>query len=105
MDDQCENEDDRVKSASGTTDETGSIPQAPRIPTFVFPPDKTKTKILTVLEKIRQCNVNQDIEILELVMCGKQSSGKSSVLEAITGLDFPKGDGGPCTRFVIESRA
>lgn len=35
-------------------------------------------------------------------MCGKQSAGKSSVLEAITGLEFPKGDGGPCTRFVIE---
>jgi hypothetical protein len=103
MDDQCNNEDDRVKSASGTTDdETGSIPQAPRIPTFMFPPGGTKTKILTVLEDIRQCNVNQDIDIPELVMCGKQSSGKSSVLEAITGLDFPKGDGGPCTRFVIE---
>lgn len=103
MDDQRSNKDDRVSSAAGTTNgETSSIPQVPRVPTFTFPPDETKTKILTVLEKIRQCNVNQDIDIPELVMCDKQSSGKSSVLEAITGLEFPKGDGGPCTRFVTE---
>ncbi|KAF4454053.1 dynamin family protein [Fusarium austroafricanum] len=74
------------------------------LPTFKFPPDETKAKILEILERIRQCNVSQDIDIPELVMCGKQSSGKSSVLEALTGLKFPKGDGGPCTRFVIEIR-
>ncbi len=70
-----------------------------RLPTFMFPPDKTKAKILEVLERIHQCNIYHDIDIPELVMCGKQSAGKSSVLEAITGLEFPKGDGGPCTRF------
>ncbi|RFU34194.1 hypothetical protein B7463_g2172, partial [Scytalidium lignicola] len=75
-----------------------------RLPTFTFPPDETKTKILGVFERIQQCHVNQDIIIPELVMCGKQSAGKSSVLEAITGVEFPKGDGGPCTRFVIEIR-
>ncbi|KAF4459067.1 Interferon-induced GTP-binding Mx [Fusarium albosuccineum] len=74
------------------------------LPTFKFPPDETKAKVLEILERIRQCNVSQDIDIPELVMSGKQSSGKSSVLEALTGLEFPKGDGGPCTRFVIEIR-
>ena len=82
---------------------TGSNASRPiRLPTFTFPPDETKTKILKVLERIHECHVNQDIIIPELVMCGKQSAGKSSVLEAITGLEFPKGDGEPCTRFVIE---
>ncbi|KAK8002448.1 hypothetical protein PG989_002167 [Apiospora arundinis] len=73
-----------------------------RHPTFTFPPDQTKTKILKVLEKIRQCDVHHDIDIPELVLCGKQSSGKSSVLEAITGLELPKADAVPCTRFAIE---
>ncbi|KAK3938270.1 interferon-induced GTP-binding Mx [Diplogelasinospora grovesii] len=75
-----------------------------RLPTFRFPPDKIKATILEVLDRIRQYNIHHDIDIPELVMCGKQSAGKSSVLEAITGLEFPKGDGGPCTRFVIEIR-
>jgi len=72
------------------------------LPAFKFPPDKTKATILEVLDRIHQFNVHHYIDIPELVMCGKQSAGKSSVLEAITGLEFPKGDGGPCTRFVTE---
>ena len=34
-------------------------------------------------------------------MCGDQSAGKSSVLEGITGLPFPRRDG-VCTRFATE---
>lgn len=36
-----------------------------------------------------------------MVVCGKQYSGKSSVLEAISRIRFPKGEV-TCTRFVIE---
>ncbi|KAF8863046.1 hypothetical protein BDZ45DRAFT_147486 [Acephala macrosclerotiorum] len=104
-------EEPRNKQGAGSTepasnfdDKASSIPQVPATPPFTFPLDETKRKILEILEKIRQCNISQDIDAPELVMCGKQSSGKSSVLEAITGLEFPKGDGGPCTRFVIEIR-
>jgi dynamin family protein len=101
--DKGESQNGGVEPPNGTTDnEQASQQQKPRFPTFRFPPDETKTKILKVLEKIRECNVNHEIDTPELVMCGKQSAGKSSVLEAITGLEFEKGDGGPCTRFVIE---
>ena len=101
--DEGESQNGGVEPSNGTTDnEQASQQQKPRFPTFRFPPDETKTKILKVLEKIRECNVNHEIDTPELVMCGKQSAGKSSVLEAITGLEFEKGDGGPCTRFVIE---
>lgn len=73
------------------------------MPKFNFPPDKKKVKILEIVEEIRHCDINQEIDVPELILCGQQSSGKSSVLEALTGLEFPKGDGGPCTRFPIES--
>ena len=36
--------------------------------------------------------------IFELIVVGDQSSGKSSVLEALTGLPFPR-DSALCTRF------
>ncbi|KAH8592604.1 hypothetical protein B0O99DRAFT_743508 [Bisporella sp. PMI_857] len=105
--DKAETQNGGVEPSNGTTDNdqaTSSQEQKPRFPTFRFPPDETKTKILKILDKIRECNVNNEIDTPELVMCGKQSAGKSSVLEAITGLEFEKGDGGPCTRFVIEIR-
>lgn len=76
--------------------------EAAHLPRFQFPPDGKKAKILEIIEKIRHCDLEQDIDVPELVLCGQQSSGKSSVLEALTGLEFPKGDGGACTRFPIE---
>lgn len=104
--DSSETQNGGVVPPNSTTDNNQTSeeqrPQLPQLPTYKFPPDETKTKILKVLDKIRQCNINDAIDVPELVMCGKQSAGKSSVLEAITGLEFPKGDGGPCTRFVIE---
>ncbi|KAJ4864748.1 dynamin family domain-containing protein [Trichoderma breve] len=78
--------------------------EAAHLPRFQFPPDGKKAKILEIIEKIRHCDLEQDIDVPELVLCGQQSSGKSSVLEALTGLEFPKGDGGACTRFPIEIR-
>ena len=36
-----------------------------------------------------------------MVVVGKQSSGKSSVLESLTGIELPRSDG-TCTRNVFE---
>lgn len=42
-----------------------------------------------------------DIDLPQLVVCGDQSAGKSSVLEGITSIPFPRSDG-LCTKFPTE---
>ena len=55
-------------------------------------------RLLDVIEEIRNYDINHEIELPQLVVCGKQSSGKSSVLEAISEIPFPR-KGDICTRF------
>lgn len=50
------------------------------------------------IKQLRECGVEDYIKLPELVAVGDQSSGKSSVLEGITGLPFPR-DSTLCTRF------
>ncbi|KAJ0294776.1 hypothetical protein CBS470a_000282 [Colletotrichum nupharicola] len=52
------------------------------------------------MNKVRALD-NHDVVPHQLVVCGSQSSGKSSVLGAITGIPFPSGRG-MCTRYVVE---
>lgn len=57
------------------------------------------TALLDAIDKLRSHGVNQyDISLPQLIVCGDQSSGKSSVLEGITQLSFPTKDG-LCTTF------
>ncbi|KAK7177566.1 interferon-induced GTP-binding protein Mx1 [Paraphaeosphaeria sporulosa] len=58
----------------------------------------------TILEKIDRlfaCNAGEYVDLPQLVVVGDQSSGKSSVLEGLTGLPFPR-DSGLCTRFATQ---
>lgn len=50
---------------------------------------------------LRARGIGDHINLPQLVVCGDQSAGKSSVLEGITGLPFPRQDG-VCTRFATE---
>ncbi|SPJ90330.1 related to dynamin GTPase [Fusarium torulosum] len=56
---------------------------------------------LNQIEQIRANGVGELISLPQLVVCGDQSAGKSSVLEGITGIPFPRKDG-LCTRFPTE---
>jgi GTPase SAR1 family protein len=53
------------------------------------------------MDKLRADGVGEVISLPELVVCGDQSSGKSSVLEAITEIPFPRNDS-ICTRFATQ---
>ncbi|KAJ5718248.1 Dynamin [Penicillium malachiteum] len=57
--------------------------------------------LLAKIDNLFACNVGEYISLPQLVAVGDQSSGKSSVLEALTGLKFPR-DSGLCTRFVTQ---
>jgi hypothetical protein len=60
-----------------------------------------RSTLLDVIDQLRNLGVNQYVDLPTILVCGDQSSGKSSVLEAICKLPFPKGDN-VCTTFATE---
>jgi polynucleotide 5'-kinase involved in rRNA processing len=58
-------------------------------------------KVLDIVDHLRRQGLNSIVELPQLVVCGDQSSGKSSVLEAITEIPFPRNEN-LCTRFATE---
>jgi len=58
-------------------------------------------ELLNAIDKIRSHGISRYIDIPQIVVCGDQSSGKSSCLEAVCGRSFPTGEG-LCTRFATE---
>jgi GTP-binding protein EngB required for normal cell division len=57
--------------------------------------------LLDVVDNLRSQGISRYIDLPEIIVCGEQSSGKSSVLEAISGVMFPSKDN-LCTRFATE---
>lgn len=53
---------------------------------------------LDKIDKLRDLGVHDYVALPQLVVVGDQSSGKSSVLEAVMELPLPR-DSGLCTRF------
>lgn len=67
----------------------------------IFEANDDYKKILEVMDKLRVFDVEHEFSLPQLVVCGEQSAGKSSVLEAISGIPFPR-KGSQCTRFVTQ---
>lgn len=56
---------------------------------------------LEQIASLRANGIADHIDLPQLVVCGDQSAGKSSVLEGLTGIPFPRQDG-VCTKFATE---
>lgn len=57
--------------------------------------------LLDIIDSLRSQGVSHYVDLPEIIVCGDQSAGKSSVLEAISSMPFPAKDG-VCTRFATE---
>ncbi|KAF4121448.1 Dynamin central region [Geosmithia morbida] len=57
--------------------------------------------VLDTIDSLRSKGIGKYVDLPQIIVCGDQSSGKSSVLEAISGLSFPTKDA-LCTRFATE---
>lgn len=62
---------------------------------------KNHLELLDEIDKLRAYGIQDFVSLPQLVVCGDQSSGKSSVLDAITEIPFPRKDN-LCTRFATE---
>ena len=62
---------------------------------------KDQGELLDIIDGLRSQGLNSYISLPQLVVCGDQSAGKSSVLEGISGVAFPTKDN-LCTRFATE---
>jgi hypothetical protein len=73
---------------------TADVPQVPL-------QSKEHEELLDIIDHLRGQGISRYIDLPQLIVCGDQSSGKSSVLEAVSGLRFPTKDN-LCTRFATE---
>lgn len=73
----------------------------PPDPSFSHLRTSKSSHLLNLIEKVRANGVGESVALPQLVVCGDQSAGKSSVLEGITGFQFPRGEG-LCTSFPTE---
>ncbi|KAK8048245.1 interferon-induced GTP-binding protein Mx [Apiospora phragmitis] len=62
---------------------------------------KERLDLMDSIDSLRSQGINHLVSLPQIIVCGDQSSGKSSVLEAISGVSFPV-KSNLCTRFPTE---
>ncbi|KAK0509604.1 hypothetical protein JMJ35_007998 [Cladonia borealis] len=59
---------------------------------------KEQREVLDIVAQLRKCGLESVLSLPQLVVCGEQSARKSSLLEALTEIPFPRNDNF-CTQF------
>ncbi|KAF7122572.1 hypothetical protein CNMCM5793_000597 [Aspergillus hiratsukae] len=60
-----------------------------------------RARLLETIDRLRELGISESVSLPQLVVVGDQSSGKSSLLEGMTGFCFPVASD-LCTRFVTQ---
>ena len=78
-----------------------TVPTPTPTPTPTLTLGKASTQAITLLSKLRECGADYDFDLPRIIFAGKQSAGKSSLIEALTGISLPRAHR-TCTRCPIE---
>ncbi|KAE9397409.1 P-loop containing nucleoside triphosphate hydrolase protein [Gymnopus androsaceus JB14] len=62
-----------------------------------------RKELLALINQLRAVGAQSDLDLPRITVIGNQSAGKSSVVEAISGITVPR-DAGTCTRCPMECR-
>ncbi|KDQ60446.1 hypothetical protein JAAARDRAFT_191825 [Jaapia argillacea MUCL 33604] len=62
-----------------------------------------RKELLSLVKQLRAIGAQADLDLPRIAVIGNQSAGKSSVVEAISGINVPR-DSGTCTRCPMECR-
>ncbi|KAJ3981520.1 P-loop containing nucleoside triphosphate hydrolase protein [Lentinula detonsa] len=62
-----------------------------------------RKELLALINQLRSVGAQNDLDLPRITVIGNQSAGKSSVVEAISGITVPR-DAGTCTRCPMECR-
>jgi len=79
-------------------DAQDSLPTTSSIKAFL---SDEQRELMDLVDQLRRAGLSSILQLPQIVVCGDQSSGKSSVLEAITEIPFPRKEN-LCTRFATE---
>ncbi|KAJ3192762.1 hypothetical protein HK101_005998 [Irineochytrium annulatum] len=60
-------------------------------------------RLVQLVNSMRDAGAHMDLDLPTVVVCGNQSVGKSSLIEALCGVVLPRAEG-TCTRCVVEVR-
>jgi len=58
-------------------------------------------QILAAMDRLRELGIAEHYDLPQIIVCGSQSAGKSSVLESLVKVPFPRGEN-TCTRYVTK---
>ena len=61
-------------------------------------------KFICVIDKLKDIGLDEHVKLPKIIVVGSQSSGKSSLLESIVGIDFLPRGSGVVTRRPLELR-
>src|SRR6266566_6942105 len=86
---------------NGGRDAHRDAPQPSQPGSFLDADTEKEAKVLSTIDKLRALGIDSNYDLPQIIVCGDQSAGKSSVLEAITEIPFPR-KAETCTRYVTK---
>jgi hypothetical protein len=81
------------KAPKDTTCFVATYPPAMTTASITTAIEQNVRPLLDVVDRLRELGIDRDIPLPQIAVMGDQSSGKSSVLEALSGVPFPRGSG------------